>query len=53
MLEATKIAEVKGKGQPVLMEEVIQLKCVVIRSQHISLTWIKAELLALPFPFFI
>jgi len=34
MLEVTKIAEVKDKVQPVLLEEVPQLKLVVIRSQH-------------------
>jgi len=36
MLAVTKFAEVKDKVQPVVVEEVPQLKHVVIRSQHNS-----------------
>ena len=36
MLAATKIAEVRDKVQPVLLEEVPQLKLVVINLQHNS-----------------
>jgi hypothetical protein len=51
MPEATKIAEVKDKVQPVLVEEVPQLKRVAIRFQPIRIHG-KAELFGSAFPIF-